>query len=84
MGKYSGSYRNGTCCYTIPTADMDDMEAGRCRESEHSHDAYSDSRQLCVVWEFGCEIGMGGLEYLGVIPCYWMSAGMLVGYGYLL
>lgn len=67
--------------YTIPASDMDDMEVARGGQSKYTDDVYTDSGELCVGGEFGGKIWVGGLEYLGNLPCDRCSPGLFVSDG---
>ncbi len=57
----------GSC--TIPASDMDDVEVESGGQFEYTDDVYTDAGKLCVGGQSGCEIWLGGLEYVGNLPC---------------
>ena len=67
--------------YTVSAADMDDVEVARGGQSQYSNDVYTDAGKLCVGWESGCTFWMGGLEYVGNLPCDRCAAGLFVSDG---
>ncbi len=42
---------------------------------------YSDSGQFCLGREFGGEVGLGGLECLGGLCCYWVFTRGAISHG---
>ena len=51
--------------YTISASDMDDVEDARGGQFEYTDDVYTDAGKLCMGGKSGCEIWVGGLEYVG-------------------
>jgi hypothetical protein len=49
MGKYIGDHGYDISCHTIFTTDLDDLQPWACRKFEHTNDANSDPRKLCLV-----------------------------------
>ena len=60
---------------------MDHLEVARGGQSEYTDDVYTDSRKFCVGGESGSEIWVGGLEYVGNLPCDRCTPGLFVGDG---
>ena len=60
---------------------MDDVEATRGGQFEYTNDVYTDAGKLCVGGESSSEIWMGGLEYMGNLPCDGDTPGLFVSDG---
>ena len=60
---------------------MDDVEAASGGQFEYTDDVYTDPGKFCMGRESGCEIWMGGLEYMGNLSCDGYTPGLSVGDG---
>lgn len=67
--------------YTILASDMDDVEAARDGQFEHTDDVHTNAGKLCVGGESSSEIWVGGLEYVGNLSCDRGTPGLSVGDG---
>lgn len=53
MGEYAWNNGYSPGRYTISTSNLDDLAVGTCWKSEHSYDAYTDTRELRLVRQLG-------------------------------
>ena len=67
--------------HTISAPDMDDLEVARGGQSKYTDDVYTDARKLCVGRESGSAVRLGGLEYVGNLPCDRRTPGLFVSDG---
>ena len=67
--------------YTVSASDMDDVEVARGGQSQYSDDVYTDAGKLCVGRESGSTVRVGGLEYVGNLPCDGCTSGMFISDG---
>lgn len=81
MGKFSRHLWYMLGRYTIPASDMDDVEVARGGQSKYTDDVYTDSRKLCVGREPGSAVWVGGLEYMGNLPCDGRTPGVFISDG---
>ena len=62
--------------HTILASNMDDVEVTRGRQLEYTYDVYTNTWELCVGGESCSKIWVGGLEYVGNLPCDGLAPGM--------
>ena len=67
--------------YTVSASDMDDVEIARNGQFEYTNDVYTDAGKLCVGGESGSAVRVGGLEYVGNLPCNGYTPGLFVSDG---
>lgn len=67
--------------YTISASDMDDVEVTGCGQFEYTNDVYTDAGELCLGGKSCSEIWVGGLEYVGNLPCDGCTPGLFVSDG---
>ena len=82
MGSFFGDFRNLLGRYTVSSSNMDDLEVARGWQFEYTDDVYTDAGKLCVGWESGSEIWVGGLEYMGDLSCDRGTPGLFVSDGH--
>lgn len=68
-------------CYAVSASDMDDVEVTRSGQFKYTDDVYTDAGKLCVGGESGSEVWVGGLEYVGDLPCDRCTSGLFVSDG---
>lgn len=50
MGQYSGNNGDDLGCYTVLSADLDDLASEARREFEYTYDVDPDPWELCLGW----------------------------------
>ena len=61
---------------------MDDVEIKRGGQLEYTDDVYTNSRSFFVGGKSCWETWMGGLEYVGKLPCVWYTPRLFTSDGY--
>lgn len=81
MGTFPRYPRHMLGRYTISASNMDDVEVARRGKSQYTDDVYTDAGKLCMGRESSSTVRVGGLEYVGNLPCDGCAAGLFASDG---
>lgn len=81
MGQFSRNIRNSPRIHTILPTDIYHIHAEEGGQLEHTHDAHTNSRKLCLGCQSCCQSWQRRLEYLGSLPGHRVPSRNPAGHG---